>query len=82
MGEAKLGCYKHYSNRYYQLIGFAHNSDTQEKMVIYRPMYETPPDLVEEYGDNITFVRPYNVFFSNVVVDGVEMPRFQHVENI
>ncbi len=76
----KIGLYRHYKNkRLYQVIGIAHESDTQQKMVVYRGLY-SPEDLLAEYGEFPLFVRAYTIFNEMVEVDGVMVPRFTYVE--
>ncbi len=74
----KVGKYRHYKGNYYQVLGLAHNTETREKMVLYRGLYESP-DLREEYGDDPWFVRPFDMFNETVEVDGQIMPRFEYV---
>ena len=57
MREIKInGLYRHFKNRYYIVEGIAYDSETQEKMVIYRA----------QYGDNSLWVRPLKMFLSEV----------------
>ena len=60
MREIKInGLYRHFKNRYYIVEGIAYDSETQEKMVIYRA----------QYGDNSLWVRPLKMFLSEVEHD-------------
>ena len=61
-----LGHYRHYKGGAYEVIGVARHSETQEPLVVYRPLY------------NATgwWVRPHAMFFEDVVIDGVTRPRF------
>jgi len=77
MAEIRTGRYKHYKNKYYQVIGFAHHTETREKMVLYHALYDTP-ELVLEYGDKPVFTRPAAMFAETVVIDGKEIPRFEY----
>ncbi len=65
--------FKHYKGNLYQFLYIAKHSETLEELVVYRALYG-------EYG---VWVRPKDMFFSMVVVDGVEVPRFalQKLEN-
>jgi hypothetical protein len=74
----EVGKYRHYKGKYYQVLGLAHNTETREKMVLYRGLYESP-DLREEYGDNPFFVRPFDMFNESVEVDGKTTPRFEYI---
>lgn len=42
-----------------------------QKAVVYQAMY----------GENEIWIRPYDNFFENVVVDGNEVPRFQEIND-
>lgn len=57
MKEVKIkGIYRHYKGDYYLVEDICTHSETQEKMVIYRGLYENSP----------LWVRPYNLFVDEV----------------
>ncbi len=58
--------YRHFKGDYYIVEGLAINSETQEKMVIYRQLY----------NNGELYVRPYNMFLEKVDRNGQEY-RFQ-----
>ncbi len=60
------GRYRHYKGNYYQVIGVARHSETEELMVVYCCLY----------GDYSLWVRPLAMFTESVIVDGREVPRF------
>jgi hypothetical protein len=60
------GRYRHYKGRFYQVIGTARHSETDEFMVVYRPLY----------GEGGLWVRPEPMFLELVEVDGARVPRF------
>lgn len=74
MDEIKLGKYKHFKGQEYEVIGLARHSETREEMVVYRALYDSP-----EFGKNALWVRPKEMFFSKVIVDGVEKSRFEYI---
>lgn len=50
------GIYKHFKGDYYIVEDIAINSETNEKIVIYRALY----------GENTLYARPYDLFISKV----------------
>lgn len=65
-----LGKYQHYKGNYYQVIGVAQHSETLEKLVVYKALYQ--PE-----GENL-WVRPLHMFTETVLVGGKETPRFNY----
>lgn len=65
----KTGIYEHYKGNRYRVIDTARHSETEELLVLYRPMY----------GDETLWVRPYTMFFENVTVDETQLPRFKYI---
>ncbi len=64
------GLYRHYKGNFYQVIDLVRHSETEEWLVLYRP----------EYGDRKLWVRPYEMFFETLSVDGVRVSRFSFLE--
>lgn len=64
------GRYRHYKGNYYEVIGTARHSETDELLVVYRPLY----------GERGLWVRPEAMFEEEVAVDGRLQPRFSKCE--
>lgn len=64
------GRYRHYKGNFYQVIGTARHSETEEPMVVYRPLY----------GEGGLWVRPEPMFEELVTVNGEQVPRFCRCE--
>jgi hypothetical protein len=64
-----LGRYRHYKGGEYEVIGVARHSETNEPLVVYRPLY----------NDTGWWVRPHAMFFESLMVGGVMTPRFSLV---
>lgn len=64
--ETRPGRYRHYKGGEYEVVGVVRHSETLEPMVLYRPLY----------NDSGLWVRPYDMFFGTVTVDGRVQPRF------
>jgi len=74
MAEIKLGKYQHYSGKFYDVIGVAHQSETLEELVVYKALYDS-----KEFGNNALWVRPKDIFLSSAMIDGKKVPRFKFV---
>lgn len=66
----KLGKYKHYKGKEYEVIGVAKHSETLEELVVYRALY----------GKHYLWVRPLKMFLEDVKVDGKKIPRFKFIK--
>ena len=60
MEEVKIGrVYRHFKGNYYFVENIAYDSETKERMVVYKPLYE------REDGKNI-WVRPEKMFLEKI----------------
>lgn len=66
----KKGIYRHYKGQLYQVFTVATHSETEEKLVVYQCLY----------GDYSTWVRPLEMFKETVMIDGLERPRFELIQ--
>ncbi len=74
-----VGVYEHYKSttndkRYYQVLGFARHTETEEILVVYIPLYVIP----EHEGLRLQ-VRPLEMFVESVDFNGQKVPRFRYV---
>lgn len=69
MTEDITGRYRHYKGNEYEVVGVGLHTETEERLAIYKDIHD--PDK--------TWVRPYDMFFETVVVDGEEIPRFSKI---
>lgn len=66
------GTYRHTKKGHlYEVVGVALQTETNEPLVIYRPLYNNEHEL---------FARPYTMFVEQVEIDGAMMPRFEKVD--
>jgi len=65
----KIGKYKHYKGKPYEVIGIARHSETLEELVVYKALYQNE-------GENL-WVRPLKMFSEEVEIEGKKMPRFE-----
>ena len=64
------GRYRHFKGGEYAVYGVATHSETEESMVVYRPLY----------GEGKLWVRPLSMFEETIERDGERVPRFEFVE--
>ncbi|MFW0837725.1 MAG: DUF1653 domain-containing protein [Candidatus Komeilibacteria bacterium] len=74
MSNIKIGKYRHYKGKDYEVIGVAHHSETLEELVVYRALYDS-----EEFGPHALWVRPKAMFMENISIAGVLKPRFKYL---
>ena len=66
------GTYRHYkTGQFYEVVGVALHTETEQQLVIYRPLYENC-----QYE---LFARPADMFIEIVEVGGAKVPRFELV---
>ncbi|MDD4607219.1 MAG: DUF1653 domain-containing protein [Patescibacteria group bacterium] len=75
MPELKLGKYKHYKGKQYEVIGLAKHSETLESLVIYKALYDS-----EKFGKNALWARPQSMFFDTIEINGQKIPRFEYID--
>ena len=65
------GKYRHYKGHDYEVLHVARHSETEELLVVYRPLY----------GDSGVWVRPLNMFTEHIQVEGMPVPRFRRISD-
>ena len=68
----RLGRYRHYKGKEYEVLGMARHSETLEALVLYRPLY----------AESGLWVRPHSMFIERVELDGQWVPRFAYAGTI
>ena len=74
MEHFQKGKYRHYKGKFYEVVDIVRHSQTLEELVLYRALYES-----NDFGKDALWVRPRKMFFENVIIDGVEIPRFKYI---
>ena len=64
-----LGRYRHYKGMEYDVVGTVRHSETLEPLTLYRALY----------GEQGLWVRPAAMFNEDVVIDGIQQPRFRKI---
>lgn len=65
----KLGKYKHFKGKEYEVVGIAKHSETLEEMVVYKALY----------GEGGLWVRPACMWNETINRDGKTFKRFTHI---
>lgn len=71
----KLGKYRHYKGKEYEVIGVATHSETLEEFVVYKALY-----FIEGMGNDSLWIRPKGMFEEELKVDGVARKRFELID--
>lgn len=69
MIEPVPGRYRHYKGGEYEVVGVARHSESDDRLVVYRPLY----------NDSGLWVRPLAMFLETVIVGGQAIPRFEYL---
>ena len=72
--KIKLGRYRHYKGKEYEVIGIAKHSETLEDFVVYQALYDS-----KEFGDKAFWIRPLKMFLEKVISEGTEVSRFEYI---
>lgn len=66
----KLGKYRHFKGKEYEVIAIAKHSETLQDMVVYKCLY----------GDYSIWVRPLSMFEESITRDGKTFRRFEYID--
>ena len=70
--ETPPGLYRHYKGGQYRVLGTVRHSESLEPMTLYQALY----------GQQGLWVRPAAMFGEQVVIDGVQQPRFTRIGDL
>ncbi len=74
MQKIKIGKYKHFKGKEYQVIGVARHSEDLSELVIYQALYES-----EDFGKEALWARPIEMFLGTKNIDEKEIKRFEYI---
>lgn len=66
----KLGKYRHFKGKEYEVIAVGKHSETSEEMVVYKALY----------GDGQIWIRPLKMFAEEVEFEGKKVQRFESIK--
>jgi GNAT superfamily N-acetyltransferase len=72
MNPFKTRFFRHYKNKPYRYLGIVRHSETLEEMALYETLYENKLGKM--------WVRPKEMFFENIVLEGQSRARFQPIQ--
>lgn len=72
MNPFKTRFFRHYKNKPYRYIGVVRHSETLEEMALYETLYENKLGKM--------WVRPKDMFFESIMLEGQPRARFQPVQ--
>lgn len=64
-----IGRYRHYKGPEYQVLAVVRHSETEEELVLYKPLY----------GEQELWVRPLAMFLETVTINDQKIPRFAYL---
>lgn len=77
----KKWIYKHYKWKLYEVYWVSIHSETREKFVLYKCMYDISDFEREIWEPGIFFIRPYEMFNWYVYINWEKIKRFSYVKN-
>lgn len=77
----KKGVYKHYKGMYYEVLGVVRHSETLEKLVLYKALYEIK-EFGVEFRKEPLFVRPKEIFEEILIINNKKVKRFKFIKEM
>jgi len=75
--KIKLGKYKHFKGKEYEVIGIARDcEDPSKEYVVYKALYDSPT-----FSKGQVWIREINDFLSKKDINGKIVKRFAYIEN-
>ena len=68
-----MSVFRHYKGNYYKLLHVATHTETMNRMVVYEQLYTS------EYPKGHVWVRPYDMFYEDVIYNNKIVKRFEMV---
>lgn len=72
MDEIKIGRYRHFKGKEYQVLYIAKHSETMEPMVVYQALY----------GERGIWVRPASMWNETMEREGKTYKRFEYIGDV
>ncbi len=70
--KIKKGKYRHYKGKCYQVLDCVRHSEDESLLVLYKPLY----------GEQDLWVRPYEMFFEHIEIEGRRVERFAFISDM
>lgn len=67
--------YKHYKGKYYRVLYHAIHTEDENTLVVYQQLY------LNEYPVGFVWVRPHDMFYEKIVIDDINIDRFELVND-
>jgi len=74
----KKWIYKHYKWNLYEVLWIAIHTESDEKLVLYKALYDNL-ELKKEYWEIPFFVRPYKMFDEFIFINWEKLKRFDYI---
>lgn len=76
-----IGKYRHYKGNEYEVLGTVYHSETEELLVLYRPLYDEENTEKDTNKRSNLWVRPYDMFNESIESENKKIKRFTFIDN-